>query len=908
MGVTVMEKEFRGIVIRAAVNWVGRKRRQAGGELLGADVREEMDRRDALKGEEVVDWEAVTTAEENIKAKLKEQREERWKQLLQKGESTAKMWPVVRMAKGGRGRAGASGEALEEDGRVMVGPREKANGFLRVYEKVSRVKVPRERCKKKEVNRELRKEGPEPEDSVKITLEEVRAALEEMDGTKASGPEGVHPRMLKELPEEALEVVRGLFDLSFQKGIVPQVWRVGMIAPLLKAGKEPGKIASYRPVCLTACMGKWLERVVGTRMRWVLESGGWLSDFQAGFREGRGVDEQLVRLSQSIWDGYEERLKTALVLFDFERAYDKVWHDGLIEKVMGTGVSRTLVRWVQDWLKNRLYWVRVEGVWSKAKRFQQGLPQGSVLSPLLFLVFINDLVEKLASSGVEVSAFADDLAVWKVAKRVESCREGVQRAAGIVEEWCESWLMGLSVDKCSATLFSLDPKDSEMSGLEVVVKGRQLEKEKNPCFLGVVYDVGMTFRGQVEKVVKKGEAGVRLMRCLAGRDWGWKKELLRATYVALVRSVFLFGSAAWAPWVAASVWEKVERVQLEAARVIGGTLRSAPREAVLAEAGLTEVRREAEVAWGREWVKCLGAEEGSHRRKWGLKEVRRRLSRRRGWRIQAKERMVRVMPEEVGIMKRVRGERPWRSWEGVEWDVEGEKSGKVEEDREKAVRRLEGEPKWVIFTDGSAKEGTREGGAAAVVTKGRVSQPELVEVRKEAAGMVTSSFQAEVKALRMAVEWLEERAEGWEAAVVASDSQAGLMAVKRAGPGLLDEEVAKVVAAGHRLGKEGKKLKFVWVAGHCGLIGNEWADTAAKEASNMEQDGVKCMLKSVLKSGCRVSGEREWKHKRSQEVYGKGLEKELEKEWSREEAVSMARLRSGHSLELAGYRKRIGLS
>jgi ribonuclease HI len=908
MGVAEMERIFRLLVLGAAKKWVGRKKRMVGNELMGAEVREEIARRDALKGEEVVDWEEVAKVEESLKKKVREQKEERWRQLLRKGESTAKMWPVVRMAKGGGGRAGATGEVLEDEGRVMVGPREKANGFIRVYERVSRVKVPRGRCKKKEVNRALRKEGPETEDSGEITMEEVRVALEQMDGTKASGPEGLHPRMLKELPEEALEVVRVLFEQSFRKGIVPQKWRVGMIAPLLKAGKEPGKIASYRPVCLTACMGKWLERVVGRRMRWVLETKGGLSEYQAGFREGRGVCDQLLRLSQSVWDGYEERKKTGLVLFDFERAYDRVWHDGLLEKVVGTGVSRTVVRWVQEWLKNRLYWVRVEGVWSKAKRFQQGLPQGSVLSPLLFLVYINDLVGKLADSGVEVSAFADDLAVWKVAKRVESCREGVQRAAKLVEKWCESWLMGLSVNKCSVTLFSLDPKDSEMSGMEVVVRGQQLPKAKTPRFLGVVYDAGMTFRGQVERVVQKGEAGVRLMRCLAGRDWGWRKDLLRATYIAMVRSVLLYGTAAWAPWVAESVWDRVERVQLEAARVIGGTLRSAPREAVLEEAGLRELRREAEEIWGREWVKCRGAGEDSHRRSWGLREVRRRLSRRRDWRSQAKELMEKVLPEEVRLMKRVWGEKPWRSWTGVEWEVDGVKKGSVEENRERAVRRLEGEAEWTIFTDGSAKEGVRDGGAAVVVTSGAVDEPEEVEVLREAAGKVTSSFQAEVKAIRMALEWLEGRQGDWRHAKVASDSQAGLVAVRRAGAGLEDEEVARAAAAGRRLGERGKKVKFVWVAGHCGLTGNEWADGAAKEAAEMEQSGVECMMKSVMKIACKGPGVKVWKHRRCQEVYGNGVERELEKEWTREEAVSMARFRSGHSLELAAYRKRIGVS
>ena len=112
-------------------------------------------------------------------------------------------------------------------------------------------------------------------------------------------------------------------------------------------------------MCLTSCLAKWLERVVEANVRWMLENAGLLSCFQAGFRKRRGVSDQLVRLSQNVWDGYQRREKTCLVLFDFERAFDTVWHDGLLSKLGEMGVSRTVIRWVQEWLlKNRLYWVR----------------------------------------------------------------------------------------------------------------------------------------------------------------------------------------------------------------------------------------------------------------------------------------------------------------------------------------------------------------------------------------------------------------------------------------------------------------------------------------------------------------------------------------------------------------------
>ena len=303
--------------------------------------------------------------------------------------------------------------------------------------------------------------------------------------------------------------------------------------------------------------------------------------------------------------------------------------------MMGAGISKGLVRWTQSWLANRMMWVKVEGTRSKGRFFQQGLPQGSVLSPLLFLIFINDLVEQLRAR-VEVSAFADDLAVWHSSRSRGLSTTTVEWAAERVAKWSDEWLMEVAVGKCSATLFSMDAKDKDMGNLKVRMRGESLKVEKSPTFLGVEFDGQLRFHGQVHKVVKKAEKGIVLMRKLAGKEWGWNKRLLRSTYVSLVRSNLLYGSAAWAPWVSKTLWEKVEGAQLKAARVIAGVMRSAPREAVLAEAGLPSVKKVAKGLWMGQLEKCRRETEGNPRREWGLKTVRGWLK-RKGWRTLARE-------------------------------------------------------------------------------------------------------------------------------------------------------------------------------------------------------------------------------------------------------------------------------
>jgi hypothetical protein len=231
--------------------------------------------------------------------------------------------------------------------------------------------------------------------------------------------------------------------------------------------------------------------------------------------------------------------------------------------------------------------VAYEGCKGKSKTFvQRGRARRlctAVWSPTL-LVYIND-VARVVPQKVEISMFADHIALWSSGRDVDGATQRVQEACEAVNTWSKQWLMELSIAKCEVALFSMDAAQANLEP-QISVDGRQFGFNRFPTFLGVTYDRRLTFSEHVRRVVKKVRGRNRILSALAGTDWGYEKELLRTTYIAMFGSVIEYGSPAWMPWVTATDLKELEMVQREAARKITGALRSTQSYAVMAEADL----------------------------------------------------------------------------------------------------------------------------------------------------------------------------------------------------------------------------------------------------------------------------------------------------------------------------------
>ena len=178
--------------------------------------------------------------------------------------------------------------------------------------------------------------------------------------------------------------------------------------PILQKRKAQKKTNSYRPVSLTSCVVKTMERTVNELLKWYLETEDLLAPEQAGFRQFRSTDDQATYLSQEIEDTFQEQKLVLVSWIDLQKAFDEVWMEGLPFKLLRNGTASNMFNWIKSYLYKRRARVSVDRVHSKKILLGYGVPQGGDLSPTLFLLFINDLVSKLPK-GVKAALYADDL-------------------------------------------------------------------------------------------------------------------------------------------------------------------------------------------------------------------------------------------------------------------------------------------------------------------------------------------------------------------------------------------------------------------------------------------------------------------------------------------------------------------
>nr|VZI24506.1 unnamed protein product [Spirometra erinaceieuropaei] len=272
----------------------------------------------------------------------------------------------------------------------------------------------------------------------------VRRELEALNESRSPGSDEIPSKLLKELASELSVPLSMLFQTSFDTGTLPIDWKLAHITPLHVGGNRAAT-TNYRPISLTCILCKVMERIIKTELMHFLEVHGLLSKCQHGFRKGRSRTTNLLQSLQSWTRALDDRHAVHIAFIDFQKAFDTVPHQRLLYKLKKIGIGDNFLKWIENFLVGRQQVVCLGRGKSHPAMVDSGVPQGSVLGPILFLIYVDDAARDLDR---EVAMFADDMKIWSVI-RGPADEDRLQMNLNRLEEWSNRWLLRFNVAKCS---------------------------------------------------------------------------------------------------------------------------------------------------------------------------------------------------------------------------------------------------------------------------------------------------------------------------------------------------------------------------------------------------------------------------------------------------------------------------
>ena len=335
-----------------------------------------------------------------------------------------------------------------------------------------------------------------------VTPEVVASKINNMKENKSPGVDGLSPKILKETVEQISKPLAHVFNMSLQEGIVPLEWKEANSIPLFKKGSR-NKSVNYRPVSLTSVICKLLETIIRDHMIDFLVKHKLINPSQHGFLKARSCLTNLLCFFEEITKWVDEGSPVDVIYLDFQKAFDKVPHQRLILKLKSHGMGNSIINWIEQWLTDRRQRVVVDGEVSSGKSVLSGVPQGSVLGPILFLVYINDLEKGVIG---KILKFADDTKLFTKTKEIGD-NFFLQDDIDKLVKWSEKWQMLFNFGKCKC--LHIGPGNTSMT----YEMGRTIlsttVKEKD---LGVTMNANMKVSEQCRIAASKGNQVLGMIR------------------------------------------------------------------------------------------------------------------------------------------------------------------------------------------------------------------------------------------------------------------------------------------------------------------------------------------------------------------------------------------------------------
>lgn len=408
-------------------------------------------------------------------------------------------------------------------------------------------------------------------------ISELRLVMDSLSDS-SPGPDGIVYSFLTRSSPAALSYYLDLINTFYSSGLVPDSWKEQFVIPIPKPGKDSNLGASYRPIALSSTLCKVMEHLLKNRLDWFLESRGILPRFQFGFRKGKSITDSHSILSTDIRLAFSRGESMVAVFLDISAAYDNVLLSVLRDKMSQLSISRKVVNFISNLLMFRTIRVRWQGEVQAIRHTWRGLPQGSVLSPILFNIYSFDL-DKSVNWACRTLQYADDVAIYCTDKSPLRAADMVNGALTSLGSWLNVHGLSLSSAKSSAIVFS---RSLTAPPCRIVFNEEPIPIVDSVKFLGVFFDRRFVGSSHLLYIAKKCERNLNILKALSGSWWGAHPYSQKLLYNAFIRSLLDFGTFIFEPCNKAAL-TVLERIQVRALRIVTGAMRPSPNRAVQVE-------------------------------------------------------------------------------------------------------------------------------------------------------------------------------------------------------------------------------------------------------------------------------------------------------------------------------------
>lgn len=373
------------------------------------------------------------------------------------------------------------------------------------------------------------------------TPEEVKKIIDNLNAHKAPGPDGICNKALKHLPKQSLCYITNLTNAIFRLRTFPNIWKHSHVIMLHKAGKPNKHPESYRPISLLPSLSKIIERLILKRLNEDIFKLNLIPNEQHGFRSNHATTHQLLRVTEKITTSLIKKEATVAVMLDVSKAFDRVWHEALIYKLHNMGINLPMVQLIKNYLSKRTFQVKVNGELSKSVQVRAGVPQGSVLGPVLYNLYTADVPR---TNYTMLAVYADDTAILAKSYKIEAAMKKIQTHLNKIDKWTKKWKIDINPNKTQAIVFT-EKKFKYNPTNKLTIANQDISWTNQVKYLGVTLDKKLTFKKHIEETRAKANKITGYLYPLLCNKSKLNEQNKILLYKQIIRPTMTYASVIW---------------------------------------------------------------------------------------------------------------------------------------------------------------------------------------------------------------------------------------------------------------------------------------------------------------------------------------------------------------------------